>query len=211
MVTVLNDTNQFTLVKNCKDSIGLFQTMPDVEIRQVENHEFEQDFSGEAQFKPEKMVGLVRVFYEGALIRTAMDVFGKKIEPKMVNQTTFYYYDNYYDNYLKIAVKIQFSILPPGNYFLVTKVTDMTGQLFLDSYTVVRVRHSGGVEIERRLVNEYRNEGKDKEKFLGLKHDSVRQFEMDPYMWGKDIDTEWIDYRVQHVKRYDVKNIRNLK
>ena len=207
IIEAINNENatQFVTVKNSKDSIGLFQCFEDLDLvdKSIENQSLRFQTDGQFLALPEKFTSFFRVFYEGKLIRSSYQFMrtGKEANNYQKNQTRFEYL-KYQRDKLRFIVNAEFDILPPGMYFVIWKVTDISLQLYLDAYLVFRIRHVN----EKEMIQKYRNSeigifsGKDKidDEDLGISD------------FTTELASEWVSYRTQFIKTKELKNVRNL-
>ena len=213
LYSLVNNSNIFLSVDNCKDSLGRFQVMPEVRTKNIDKPVvLKFAYTGRYYSLPKKFLGFFRIFYESEVIYSNVDVFGTEIlfygespskKRDTLNSTCVGYHRP--GSKLEFNIHMKLPVFPPGMYFMVLKVMDFSFQPYLDAYTVVRVRHDdekvllGKTGGRQELVYQLSMFGE------GLTNDHPK------IDWADNIDHEWLDYRVEHVKRAEVKGVRDMK
>merc|ERR1712147_369721 len=97
--------------------------------------------SGKFQQQSLKYKGLFRIFYEGKLIKSSFQIFTHR-ETNEINGTKIrIIYPNWPKKEKSIfQVEQNFKILPTGIYMSIFRVTDMSDQLYVDNFSIFRVR-----------------------------------------------------------------------
>ena len=141
--------DQIMTIRNCKDSFGLFQALPDIILKNGDqallNKHLKMQVTGELQQMPKKYRGLMRIYYEGKIIKQSYQIFGEAVPGKKVKDEDFRNNTRMEMNYpdhmsAQFMFEHKMAVMPPGMYMIVWRITDMSSQLFLDTYSIVRVR-----------------------------------------------------------------------
>ena len=104
---------------------------------------------------------------------------------------------------------------------------DFSQQPYLDSYNILRVRHKKEVSLIKEFREDFAtlpgvNHKRDKslmeqkrDRFYGWIDKTstyVENLQNLPNVdWESEVAKEWIDYRVQHIRQAEAKNVKNLK
>ena len=121
------------------------------------------------------------------------------------------------ENRLRFTIDTDFSVLPPGMYFIVTKITDISKQFYVDSHTIVRVRlqsetMEGRRSEEHEIIAKYRrmfeSDDVDQSQYgasqldqlLGKNDPTFLLYNFEDTNWQTSIEHEWVSYKIQHMK-----------
>ena len=194
LFSLLENPDVFVSINNCKDSLGRFQVMPDVQLKNEDQPvTLKFSYNGRYFSLPRKFVGFYRIFYESEMIYSKTEVFSTKMlfygekpgdNELDMNSTGVGYHRP--GSKLEFNIQIKLPKLLTGVYFMVFKISDFSFEPYLDAYTILRVKN----DSEKGFL-------RNRTKIFGpdLINDVVK------IDWIDEIDHEWLNYRVQSVKR----------
>ena len=214
--------NDLFTVKNARDSFGQFMTLPDINLseeKQMVNKILKFHILGELLQKPLKFRGLFRIFYEGQLVRSSYQVFDYDTSSSVsFKNSTKFYVTHPSKEHSTFNIEYNMDLLPPGMYLFLIKITDISNQLYLDSYNIGRVKLSSDEKKSFLLTQEFRAytcsdadkfdeflkkfcnpdnitlDDTKKGKFLGIQDNKAVK---DTYHERDELKKEWSSYLMQ--------------
>ena len=164
---------QVVTIKNFKDSLGLFQVLPDYMVanskpENIENKQIKLKFIGDLLQIPFKFIGLFRIYYEGTLLKSSYQVFkngtaanskytSASNENTFINDTLISMDINRKSRQATFSITHNLNVMPPGIYLFVFRVTDTSNQAYLETFNIMRVRITNQENEEFKLIQEYRS------------------------------------------------------
>ena len=219
--TILNKTEQYVSIRHCKNDLGLFQVVPDIELHRASDIQISMKFSGLALTIPKKFYSLFRIYYEGVLIKSCfqevdpnnkdvlltkndkvkVNIFQQKIDPIKDSMGQSIYSNQDIEkthSKLNIILTDTLDLMRPGMYVIVHRVTDVTGIPYVDSQSIMRVLPSAAIN-GYALLKRFHNKLKENQNIYNAEtcHRDLGA-RLDLEVLEQDVLSEWMHYYTRH-------------
>lgn len=153
------DADDYVSVRNCKDHLGLFNVIPEFKLVNDANANLPDQnilkfqYKGKTKQRCMKFSLLYRLYYEGKEIRNCYRVFdyngskanGTTASVKIDNDSLIFTIIDKIENHLNAGI-----------YFNVIKITDMSGQPYIDTNNFYRVKKNGSRNPPPNVHKDYK-------------------------------------------------------